>query len=195
MEIINKTDEELVKMYADGSNDAFDELLRRYKNKVFSYIFAATKDVDQANDIFQDTFVKAVVTIKQRKYTEQGKFASWILRIAHNLIIDSFRKVQNENTISNEEYGTDLLNDCRLCDNGTEEYWAKENTLNELQELVYKLPENQQTIIQLRFFRGMSFKEIAEAENISINTALGRMRYAIINLKKLASQYQVEACF
>ncbi len=193
MEILSMmTDEELVKMYAENNNDAFDVLLDRHKNKVFSYIFSVVKNRDEANDLFQDTFIKAIATIKQHKYTEKGKFGPWILRIAHNLIIDTFRKEKNENTISNEEYGTDLLNDLSLYDDGMEEYMARENAMNEIVELINLLPENQQSIIRKRFFKDLSFKEIADEENISINTALGRMRYALINLKKIVSERKVE---
>jgi len=187
----NMTDDELVQLYANNNNDAFDVLLMRYKNKVFSYIYTATKDKDEANDLFQETFIKAVMTIRQGKYSEKGKFVSWLLRIAHNLIIDTYRKDKNENTISNEEYGTDLLNDIKLYDDSLEEYWAKENALNGVVELIDQLPENQQTIVRKRFFKDLSFKEIAEEEGISINTALGRMRYALINLKKLATENKI----
>lgn len=191
MELQNRTDEELVQLYAMNDNSAFDELLRRYKSKVFSYIYASTKDSDIANDIFQDTFVKAITTIKQGGYTEKGKFGPWILRIAHNLVIDSFRKIKNDNTVSNDDYEVDLLNDIKLCDDGLEEYWQKENMINDVIDLLDQLPENQQTIVKMRFFKEMSFKDIAAAENISINTALGRIRYALINLKKLAAENKV----
>jgi RNA polymerase sigma factor (sigma-70 family) len=191
MELQNRTDEELVQLYAMNDNSAFDELLRRYKSKVFSYIYASTKDSDIANDIFQDTFVKAITTIKQGGYTEKGKFGPWILRIAHNLVIDSFRKIKNDNTVSNDDYEVDLLNDIKLCDDGLEEYWQKENMINDVIDLIDQLPENQQTIVKMRFFKEMSFKDIAAAENISINTALGRIRYALINLKKLAAENKV----
>ncbi len=191
MELQNRTDEELVRMYAMNDNAAFDELLKRYKSKVFSYIYASTKDTDVANDIFQDTFVKAITTIKQGGYTEKGKFGPWILRIAHNLVIDSFRKAKNDNTVSNDDYEIDLLNDIKLCDDGLEEYWQKENMINNVIDLIDQLPENQQTIVKMRFFKEMSFKDIAASENISINTALGRIRYALINLKKLAAENKV----
>lgn len=191
MELQNRTDEELVRLYAMNDNAAFDELLKRYKSKVFSYIYASTKDTDVANDIFQDTFVKAITTIKQGGYTEKGKFGPWILRIAHNLVIDSFRKTKSDNTLSNDDYEVDLLNDIKLCDDGLEEYWQKENMINDVIDLIDQLPENQQTIVRMRFFKEMSFKDIAVAENISINTALGRIRYALINLKKLAAENKV----
>ncbi|MCQ2209851.1 MAG: sigma-70 family RNA polymerase sigma factor [Paludibacteraceae bacterium] len=192
MESLNyMTDDELVQLYAEGSNEAFDILLMRHKNKVFSYIFTAIKDRDEANDLFQETLIKAIMTIRQGKYTEKGRFTQWLLRIAHNLIIDSYRKDKNENTISNEEYGTDLLNDIKLYDDGLEEYWAKENALNEIVVLIDQLPENQQIIVRKRFFKDQSFKEIADEEGISINTALGRMRYALINLKKLATENNI----
>ncbi len=191
MELQNRTDEELVRLYAMNNNAAFDELLKRYKSKVFSYIYASTKDTDVANDIFQDTFVKAITTIKQGGYTEKGKFGPWILRIAHNLVIDSFRKTKSDNTVSNDDYEVDLLNDIKLCDDGLEEYWQKENMINDVIDLIDQLPENQQTIVRMRFFKEMSFKDIAVAENISINTALGRIRYALINLKKLAAENKV----
>lgn len=191
MELQNRTDEELVRLYAMNDNAVFDELLKRYKSKVFSYIYASTKDTDVANDIFQDTFVKAITTIKQGGYTEKGKFGPWILRIAHNLVIDSFRKTKSDNTVSNDDYEVDLLNDIKLCDDGLEEYWQKENMINDVIDLIDQLPENQQTIVRMRFFKEMSFKDIAVAENISINTALGRIRYALINLKKLAAENKV----
>lgn len=195
MEIQEMTDEELVQLYASNDDYAFDELMRRNQKKVFNYILNIVKDADVANDIFQDTFVKVILTIKQGKYTEKGKFNSWVLRIAHNLIIDTYRKAKNENTVSNEENGVDLLNDVKLCDDGLELYWAKENAINDIVELIADLPESQQNIVKLRFFKDMSFKEIAEQENISINTALGRMRYALINLKKMVVERKVEVNF
>lgn len=194
MELKNRTDEELVRLYAQDNNCAFDELLNRHKNRVFTYIYSATKNEDLANDLFQETFIKAITTIKDGKYSEKGKFTQWINRIAHNVVVDSFRKEKSDKTISNEEFGFDLLNNPKYCDDGLEEYWLKENVLNNLVKLLDELPETQQNILRLRFFKNLSFKEIAEIEEISINTALGRMRYALINMKKLAEKNKVGFC-
>ena len=185
------TDEKLVELYASGSNDAFDILLDRYKSRVFGYILGIVKDRDEANDLFQDTFCKAIVTIKQGKYTENGKFAQWILRIAHNLVIDGYRKGKNDNVVYQDEIGSDVINELEIYDDGLEEYWKKEAALTDVVDLISSLPDNQQRIVQMRFFKDLSFKEIASIEEISINTALGRMRYALINLKKLAESRKV----
>lgn len=185
------TDEKLVKLYASNNNEAFDILLDRYKSRVFAYILGIVKDRDEANDFFQETFFKAIVTIRQGRYTDTGKFAQWIIRIAHNLIIDGYRKDKNDSTMYQDEIGIEEINDLQLYDDGLEEYWRKETMMNDIVELIGSLPENQQTIVRLRFFKDLSFKEIADIEAISINTALGRMRYALINLKKLAEEKKV----
>lgn len=185
------TDEELVQLYAEGENNAFDVLLVRHKKRVYTYICTTVKNSDIANDIFQDTFIKAITTIKRGKYTEKGKFSSWILRISHNLIIDYFRKEKNENTISNEEYGIDLLNNIKLYDSDLEEHTEKEKTLTNLVGLIELLPDCQKEVLKMRIFDDVSFKDIADKTEVSINTALGRMRYAVMNMKRLAKEHNI----
>ncbi|MBE6328767.1 MAG: sigma-70 family RNA polymerase sigma factor [Bacteroidales bacterium] len=185
------TDEELVQLYAEGNNEAFDVLLLRHKKRVYTYIYTTVKDVDIANDLFQETFIKAITTIKRGRYTEKGKFSSWILRISHNLTIDYFRKEKNENTISNEEYGLDLLNNIKLYDTDMQEQSDKEETLTNLVELIELLPDCQKEVLKMRIFEDISFKDIADKTQVSINTALGRMRYAVMNMKRLAKEHNI----
>ena len=189
------TDDELVKLYEGGVNEAFDALLMRHKDKVFANIYMAVRDKDIANDIFQDTFIKAICTIKQGRYTEQGKFSSWIMRIAHNLIIDQFRTEKAENTVSNDEDDElNLFDDVRLYDDNVEDTMIREQVYEDVVRLLNHLPENQREVLRMRFFEDLSFKEIADATGVSINTALGRMRYAIMNLRKLAEVNDISLC-
>ena len=185
-------DEELVALYAKGSNPAFDVLLNRYKNSVHSYIYYIARDKDLTEDIFQETFVKAIVTIKQGRYSETGKFKAWIMRIAHNLIIDNFRQERNENTISNDEVDVDLFNDISLCDGNAEDEMVQNQVFADVRKLVRHLPDNQREVLEMRYYQDMSFKEIAEVTGVSINTALGRMRYAILNMRRLAEENRME---
>ena len=189
------TDDELVKLYEGGVNEAFDALLMRHKDKVFANIYMAVRDKDIANDNFQDTFIKAICTIKQGRYTEQGKFSSWIMRIAHNLIIDQFRTEKAENTVSNDEDDElNLFDDVRLYDDNVEDTMIREQVYEDVVRLMNHLPENQREVLRMRFFEDLSFKEIADATGVSINTALGRMRYAIMNLRKLAEVNDISLC-
>ena len=185
-------DEELVALYAEGNNPAFDVLLNRYKSSVHSYIYYIVRDRDLTEDIFQETFVKAIVTIKQGRYTENGKFKAWIMRIAHNLIIDNFRQERNENTISNDEVDVDLFNDIRLCDGTVEDHMVQSQVFADVKKMVKHLPENQREVLEMRYYQDMSFKEIAEITGVSINTALGRMRYAILNMRRMAVENRME---
>ena len=169
------TDEDLVVSYAEGNNSAFDVLLNRYKGSVF-----------------QETFVKVITTIKQGRYTDNGKFKAWIMRIAHNLIIDNFRQERNENLISNDEVEVDLFNNMKLCDHTIEEKLVKQQVLEDVRRLVGFLPETQRKVLEMRFYQDMSFKEIADTTGVSINTALGRMRYAIMNMRRLAEENHME---
>jgi len=181
-------DDQLVKMYEEGKNEAFEILLTRYKSKVFSYIFVIVRNKEITEDIFQDTFVKAIATIQQGRYVESGKFLGWINRIAHNLIIDHFRREKNENTISADNTDYDILNDIKLSEKSVEDVMSNEQIMFDVVRLVEFLPASQQRVIRMRFFEDMSFKEIAEKTNVSINTALGRMRYALLNMRKIASE-------
>ncbi|MDD3161055.1 MAG: sigma-70 family RNA polymerase sigma factor [Bacteroidales bacterium] len=189
--LVGLTDEELVMKYAEGINEAFDVLLNRYKSKLFSYIYFAVRDRDLADDIFQDTFVKAIMTIRQGRYTENGKFPAWITRIAHNLIIDYFRQEKSNNQISSEEAGFDLLNNPKFSDDNIEDRLIHDQIITDIKKLVMYLPENQQEVVIMRYYKNLSFKEIADATGVSINTALGRMRYAILNLRRIAEEKQM----
>ncbi|MDR0575652.1 MAG: sigma-70 family RNA polymerase sigma factor [Tannerella sp.] len=186
------TDEALVDLYAYGNNSAFDVLLNRYKKSIHSYIFYIVRNQDLTEDIFQETFLKVIMTIKQGRYTDNGKFKAWITRIAHNLIIDNFRQGRNENTISNDEVEVDLLNDMRLCDSNIEDDMVQEQVFSDIKKLVKHLPDNQREVLEMRYYQDMSFKEIADVTGVSINTALGRMRYAILNMRRMADENRIE---
>lgn len=186
------TDEELVSLYIKGNNEAFDVLLNRYESKVFSYIAYSVRNQEVAQDLFQDAFMRVITTLRSGKYTEQQKFSSWLMRITHNLLIDFFRQQKNENTISNDESEIDLLNDVELADdNNREKQMIDQQNLKGLDAIIAMLPENQQEVIRLRYYKELSFKEIADLTNVSINTALGRVRYALINLRKLAIEHNI----
>ena len=186
------TDEALVDLYAHGNNSAFDVLLNRYQKSIHSYIYYIVRNQDLTEDIFQDTFLKVIMTIKQGRYTDTGKFKAWITRIAHNLIIDNFRQERYENTISNDEMEVDLLNDMKLCDSNIEDDMVNEQVYSDIRKLVKHLPDNQREVLEMRFYQDMSFKEIADITGVSINTALGRMRYAILNMRRMADENHIE---
>jgi len=184
-------DEQLVGLYEQGNNTAFEVLLTRYRSRVYSYIFQIVRDRELTEDIFQDTFIKAIVTIQQGRYFESGKFLGWINRIAHNLIIDHFRKEKNENTISADAFEYDIVNNAKLSDLSIEDIMSNEQVLCDVVRMVDFLPDVQQEVVRMRFFEELSFKEIAEKTNVSINTALGRMRYALLNMRKMAAEKDV----
>jgi RNA polymerase sigma-70 factor (ECF subfamily) len=184
-------DEELVKHYALGNNKAFEVLLSRYKSRVYSYIYFIVRNRELTEDIFQDTFVKAIVTIKQGRYFESGKFLAWVNRIAHNLIIDHFRHERNENTVSNEDSEIDLFNNAKLCEDSIEDNLVQEQIMSDVVKLVDYLPDNQRDVIRMRYYDDLSFKEIADKTGVSINTALGRMRYALLNMRRIADEKDV----
>lgn len=185
------TDEQLVKAYAQGSNEAFDTLLKRHQNRIFNYILRVVKNEEIANDIFQETFVKAILTIKQGRYTENGKFPAWISRIAHNLIIDHYRQEKSENVQSSDVTDINILNRKELCEATIEDVIISEQIKNDVKELIEQLPPLQREVLNMRYYKNLSFKEIAELTGVSINTALGRMRYAIINLRRMAKEQDV----
>ena len=185
------TDDMLVVRYSEGDNKAFDELLNRYQSKLFNYIYFIVRSQELAEDFFQETFVKAIMTIQQGRYTANGKFGAWLTRIAHNLIIDGFRQERNENTVSNDETEVDLFNDADLCDDNIEMQMMNEQTLCDVRRLVDALPDNQREVVYMRFYQDLSFKEIADITGVSINTALGRMRYALLNMRRIAEEKHI----
>ena len=188
------TDSWLIEQYKSGNEKALATLIERHQKDLFSFIFYKLMDEDLANDIFQDTFMKIIVTLKEGRYNEEGKFILWAKRIAHNLIIDHFRlkskhaKV-SETTYDNEEFSIfDLI---AGKEENVEEKLVSQQIQNDLMKMLVCLPENQQEVIKLRFFDGLSFKEIAEQTNTSINTTLGRVRYALINLRKIMDENKI----
>ena len=184
-------DDALVTLYLEGNNSAFDVLLNRHKDRLFNYIFFIVRSKEVAEDIFQETFVKAIVTLQQGRYTNDGKFAAWITRIAHNLVIDQFRIERNENAISNDEADFDLLNDARLSEGTVENRIVNDQVLADVRMLVGELPDCQREVVFMRYYQDMSFKDIADITGVSINTALGRMRYAVMNMRRIAAEKNV----
>ena len=187
-QLTKHTDSELVAAYANGNNEAFDTLLERHKARLYGYIINIVKDKVLAEDIFQETFVKVITTVRQGRSSEQNKFIGWITRIAHNLIIDYYRAESSAPVVSTDEEGCDLLNRRDLCSGNIEDEMMSIQLDEDLRHLVMSLPDSQREVLVMRFYRNMSFKEIAAATNVSINTALGRMRYAILNIRRLASE-------
>ena len=185
------TDDVLVTLYLEGNNSAFDVLLNRHKDRLFNYIFFIVRSKEVAEDIFQETFVKAIVTLQQGRYTNDGKFAAWITRIAHNLVIDQFRIERNENAVSNDESEIDLLNDARLSEGTIENRMVNEQVLKDVRMLVDELPDCQREVVFMRYYQDMSFKDIADITGVSINTALGRMRYAVLNMRRIAMEKNI----
>lgn len=195
MEVTNKvySDEELVCRFSNGDNGAFESLLMRHKDRVFAYIFNIVREHSVADDIFQDTFIKVITTLKQGRYYDAGnKFVGWLMRIAHNQTIDYYRRIASEREMSNDdcEFGN-LFDNQSLCDVSIQDTIEREEVLRDVETLVGMLPEDQRRIVEMRYYQDLSFKEISEIENISINTALGRMRYALLNMRKWATKYNL----
>lgn len=189
---MNKTslnDSELLSLYIVGNEEAFEELLNRHKDRVFTTIYLIVKDRYTAEDLMQEVFIKAIRTIKSGRYNEEGKFLPWILRIAHNLSIDHFRKAKRYPTIIMED-GSSLFNSLEFSEASIENEHIKQDTHNLLKAFIKELPDTQREVLIMRHYMKMSFQEIADATDVSINTALGRMRYALINLKKKFEQTQ-----
>ena len=187
----DKSDEQLISLYVDGTNEAFDELLERHKDQVYMYIYHSVKNEDLADDIFQDTFVKVITTIKQGRYVENGHFAAWITRIAHNLIIDYYRLSRAENVQSTDDEEVNILNRKELSERTIEDNMVTDQIHSDVRRLIKELPVSQRDVLVMRYYKNMSFKEIADTLNVSINTALGRMRYAILNLRRSASENNI----
>ncbi|MCM1331119.1 MAG: sigma-70 family RNA polymerase sigma factor [Bacteroides sp.] len=185
------TDEQLVRMYIDGNNAAFDTLLQRHQAKLYSYILRIVKNEEIANDIFQDTFIKIIMTLKQGRYTENGKFGAWLTRIAHNLIIDFYRQEKSENSVSTDDDATNLLNRRDLCEENIEDLLINDQIRADVRKIIDALPDPQREVVMMRYYNDMSFKEIADVTGVSINTALGRMRYALMNMRRIAEENNI----
>jgi RNA polymerase sigma-70 factor (ECF subfamily) len=186
------SDHELVELYEQGVDKAFDVLLERNQEALFAYIMRLTQDVDQANDVFQETFMKAIVCIRSHQYKTTGKFSAWLMRIAHNLVIDLVRTNRNMPQYDGDMQNNVLYNNVRLSQECCEEDMLRQADLTTLEKMIGMLPPVQQEIVHLRFYEDLSFKEIAQITNVSINTALGRMRYATLNLRKMIMDNSLE---
>jgi len=184
----NRSDYELVKEFTKGDQSSIEQLINRYKSKVYTYIILIVKNQHLAEDIFQDTFIKVIKSLLDGKYKENGKFLSWIIRIAHNLIIDYYRKAKQLNTLSRDDFEMDIFNSRKFSGTTIEDHLISNQITKDIKNLIDELPADQKEVILLRHYCGLSFKEISEQTNVSINTALGRMRYALINLRKLIKE-------
>ena len=186
------TDEELALLYAKGNNSAFDELLARTQSKLFTYIFVV-RDQEIANDIFQETFVKAIIKLQNGQYTDSGKFLFWVTRIAHNAIMDWYRQQQSRHIMEpNPENDLQNLSIASVIDSFRESELVNEQVLADVKRMMEALPAPQREVVYMRFFQQLSFKEISQITGVSINTALGRMRYALLNLRRMAKEYNIE---
>ena len=188
----NRTDEELALLYTAGDNKAFDELLARNQQKLFNYILFVVHDHEMANDIFQDTFIKAIVKLQEGKYSDSGKFSFWLTRIAHNIIIDKFRRDKSEHIVEpNAENDLSHLSHNALTEGSRESEYVNTQIMDDVRHLMDTLPATQREVVYMRYYQDLSFKEIAEITGVSINTSLGRMRYALINMRRMAKQHQM----
>ncbi len=183
-------DKELVKLYVSGQEQALAELIRRHKDRVYTSIYLFVKDDLLAEDIFQDTFIKVIDTLRRGKYYEDGKFLPWVLRIAYNLCVDHYRKTKRTPTVTNSE-GYDIFKILPFEADNSEQRIIKQQTYQKVRDLVNQLPQEQKEVVILRHYAELSFKEISQITNVSINTALGRMRYALINMRKMIAEKQI----
>ena len=193
--IKSMSDEQLALAYIDGNNKAFDELLSRNQDKIFTYIMCVVKNEDLANDLFQDTFLKVITKLQNHQYSDTGKFYFWLTRVTHNVIMDYYRSLKNDKVVdvAGENDLTKIKSAEVLGDNRETEI-AKDQTNKDLVFLMDLLPEQQRSVVYMRYFQDLSFKEIAEETNVSINTSLGRMRYALMNMRRLSRQYDINLC-
>ena len=185
------SDQELLNSYLSGDESAISTLMERHKKRVTDYINLMAKERDIANDIFQEIMIKVLRFLREGRYTESGRFLSWVMRIAHNQVIDHFRQIKQQNQVTESDAGYDILNTRKFSDDTVEDRIVVSQIQDDIRKLVNYLPEEQREVVLMRYFNGLSFKEIAEMTNVSINTALGRMRYALINLRKLVEEHQL----
>ena len=188
------SDQKLLNSYLSGDQRAISKLIERYSRRVRDYINMMVKDRDVADDIFQETFIKAVRVIDDGRYTDNGKFLSWILRIAHNQVIDHFRAQKQSRQVTEAEAGYDVLGTLRFAERTVEDELVSSQIENDVRRLVELLPDEQREVVMMRYYGGLSFKEIAEQTDVSINTALGRMRYALINLRRMIMEINLVLC-
>jgi len=191
MNLKKLSDHELLNTYISGNEDSINVLLNRHRKRILDYIYMMVKNRDVADDIFQETLIKVVRFVQEGRYTENGKFLSWVLRIAHNQVIDYFRQKKQRNNVSEGDAGYDILNNQKFSDHTVEEKLITNQIETDVRKLIDFLPPEQEEVVLMRYYMGLSFKEIAEQTDVSINTALGRMRYALINLRKLIDEKQL----
>ncbi len=191
MKVQIPNDKDLISQYLKGNQFSLEKLIQRHQNRVFAYILMVVKDKQLADDIFQDTFIKVINTVKSGAYKEEGKFIQWVMRIAHNLIIDYFRKSKRIPVIENDKDDFDIFDTIRFTDPSVEDQMITDQIHQDVRKLIEYLPSEQKEVLFMRHYSEMSFKDIAEQTDVSINTALGRMRYALINLRKLIKEKNV----
>ncbi len=187
----NQTDFELVQGFIEGNRTDLNTLISRHREKVYTYILYNVRDPHLSEDIFQDTFIKVIKSLRRGKYKDNGRFISWVLRIAHNLIIDHYRKEKQLQTVSNDNYETDIFNSQKFSDKTIEDKIINNQVSRDVRKLIQELPQDQKEVVILRHYCELSFKEIADHTEVSINTALGRMRYALINLRRLIEEKEL----
>ncbi|MBR1840264.1 MAG: sigma-70 family RNA polymerase sigma factor [Prevotella sp.] len=187
------TDEELAMEYVEGNNHAFDELLSRTQQGIYSYIIFIVQNQEVANDIFQETFLKAITNLQMRKYTPTGKFNAWMIRIAHNAIMDWYRRQKTKQFIDlNDDFDIASMSDRKLMETSREDLLANAQVLEDVKTMINYLPDAQREVVRMRYYENLSFKEIAKKTGVSINTSLGRMRYALINMRRLAKEHNMQ---
>jgi len=191
MNLTRLSDSQLLSAYLSGDGSAISKLIERHKKRVTEYIRMMVKDRDVADDIFQETFIKVVRFIDEGRYTDNGKFLSWVLRIAHNQVIDYFRQNKQQNKVTESDAGFDILGSLRFSNDTVEDRLVSSQIESDVRKLIEFLPEEQKQVVMMRYYDDLSFKEIAELTKVSINTALGRMRYALINLRKMIKENQL----
>jgi len=191
----NLSDYELIQRFTEGDQSSIETLINRHKDKVYTYIVLIVKNQHLAEDIFQDTFIKVIKSLSKGSYKDENRFVSWVMRIAHNLIIDHFRKSKHMKTYSKDEGEVDIFNSPKFSDCNIEDTLVTDQINNDVRKLVDYLPEEQKEVIILRHYVGLSFKEIAEHTDVSINTALGRMRYALINMRKMIEEKNISLTY
>ena len=185
MNLSSQSDQQLLGSYLVGDENAISTLIERHRRRVFDYINMMVKDSELADDIFQETFIKVLRFIQEGRYTDNGRFVSWVLRIAHNQVIDYFRQTKNKRKINESDAGYDILNSGLFAENSIEDKIVSNQIETDIRHLIQLLPDEQREVVQMRYYNNMSFKDISESTDVSINTALGRMRYALINIRKM----------